>query len=255
MAKSPDRMLDVWIVETQAVYTEVPFAVVTDWVQQGRLLSDDRVRLAGNKTWHLVSNVPALTPYLPRAEPLETASVAETLEPINLGWGWKHPEESEDEDVDMIPLIDISLVLLIFFMMTATISSGVLTPIHTPETKFPTGVLAADQYWIGIDRKGPNGREMKNNDEIVPWYSFGRDKEQLVPPTDQWAEFQDSLIAQFAGATGDVKVRLRADRGLPIEKITDLIGALRKLQYDLNRDRAGGAPVKLDLLGEVSEGR
>jgi len=255
MAKSPDRTLDVWIVETQAVYTAVPFAVVSDWVQQGRLLPDDRVRLAGNKTWHLVSKVPALSPYLPRTEPLETASIVESLEPVNLGWGWKHPEESEDEDVDMIPLIDISLVLLIFFMMTATISSGILTPIHTPETKYPTGVLAADQYWIGIDRKGPKGRELKSDDQIVPWYSFGRDKEELVPPTDQWADFQGALMAQFAATSGDVKVRLRADRGLPIEKITHLIGELRRLQYRLNRDRDGGAPpLNLHLLGEV-EGR
>src|SRR5436190_24141721 len=124
MAESPDRTLDVWIVETQAVYTEVPFAVVTDWVQQGRLLSDDRVRLAGNKTWHLVSKVPALIPYLPRAEPLETSAAIESLAPVDLGWNWRQPEETEDEDVDMIPLIDISLVLLIFFILTATISSG-----------------------------------------------------------------------------------------------------------------------------------
>ena len=126
MAKPINRVLDVWITETQAVYTEVPFAVVTDWLQQGRLLADDRVRLAGNKTWHLVSKVPALAPYLPQAEPLETSSAAEAIEPVELGWNWKPSEESEDDDVDMIPLIDISLVLLIFFMMTATISSGML---------------------------------------------------------------------------------------------------------------------------------
>ena len=41
------RFLDVWIVESNTVYQEVPFEVVTDWVQQGRLLADDQVKI----TW------------------------------------------------------------------------------------------------------------------------------------------------------------------------------------------------------------
>ena len=32
------RFLDVWIVESNTVYQEVPFEVVADWLQQGRLL-------------------------------------------------------------------------------------------------------------------------------------------------------------------------------------------------------------------------
>jgi biopolymer transport protein ExbD len=251
MAKSPNRVLDVWIVETQAIYTDVPFTVVADWVQQGRLLADDRVRLAGNKTWHLVSKVPALNPYLPRAEPLETSSASEALQPVDLGWNWRQPEETEDEDVDMIPLIDISLVLLIFFMMTATISSGILAPIQTPETQYPHGMLAADQFWIGVDTKGP-GPAKKNDSRI--WYSLGRDKEELAAPTDQFADFLGTLTRQFAQEKGEVKVRIRADRGLPIETVTGLIRDLREMQARINND-PGLGPLNLVILGEVSEGR
>ena len=250
MAKSPDRVLDVWITETQAVYTEVPFAVVTDWVQQGRLLADDRVRLAGNKTWHLVSKVPALAPYLPQAEPLETSSAAEALEPVELGWNWKPAEESEDDDVDMIPLIDISLVLLIFFMMTATISSGMLVPIQTPETKYPTGVLAADQFWIGIDSKTPEGKKGGG-----PWFSLGHDKDELAAPTAMFDDFRGILMRQFGESNGEIKVRIRADRALPIETVTGMIRELRELQARINRERPPGpAQIRIEVLGEVSEG-
>ena len=38
------RFIDVWLVETNTVYKEVPFAVVTDWVQQGRVLEALRLR-------------------------------------------------------------------------------------------------------------------------------------------------------------------------------------------------------------------
>ena len=36
------RFIDVWLVESNTVYKEVPFAVVTDWVQQGRVLENDK---------------------------------------------------------------------------------------------------------------------------------------------------------------------------------------------------------------------
>ena len=45
------QFLDVWIVETNTVYKEVPFTVVTDWVQQGRLLANDMLKPSGTKDW------------------------------------------------------------------------------------------------------------------------------------------------------------------------------------------------------------
>jgi hypothetical protein len=38
------RFLDIWVVDTNTVYREVPFTVVTDWIQQGRLLVEDKGR-------------------------------------------------------------------------------------------------------------------------------------------------------------------------------------------------------------------
>ena len=208
--------LDVWIVESAAVYTEVPFAVVVDWIQQGRLLADDRVRVHGKDKWHPLAKVAALSPYLPKAEPLETASVSESLGPVDLGWKWKRPEETEDEDVDMIPLIDISLVLLIFFMMTATVRSGLFSPIDTPQTTFPAEVLAAEQLWVGIDAKGPAPDPQKRT-----WYSLGQGKKELVAPTTQTSDVHGRASREARTRTkGAVKVRLRADQSLPVDVVT-----------------------------------
>ena len=63
-----DRSLDVWLLDLKKVYTGVPFTVVTDWLQQGRLLPSDCVRLAGKEKWHAIDKVPALTPYLPKQQ-------------------------------------------------------------------------------------------------------------------------------------------------------------------------------------------
>src|SRR5262245_52858539 len=143
------RLLDVWIIDTNTVYKEVPFNVVTDWLQQGRLLTEDRIRLAGGKKWLPLIEVAAFAPYLPRPEAHTAEDAAEALEPVELDVDWPKRTDEEDDDVDMIPLIDISLVLLIFFMMTASVSSGLISPIQTPPAKIRTAEIAKNEFWVG----------------------------------------------------------------------------------------------------------
>ena len=65
----------------------------------------------------------------------------------------------------MSPLIDVSLVLLIFFMMTATVGSAV-SLIKTPEAREGTQ-LTSDQsmLWIGV--------QMSKDRQPQPIYSMG----------------------------------------------------------------------------------
>jgi hypothetical protein len=249
------RLLDVWIVEINRVYREVPFAVVTDWLQQGRLLREDRVRLAGGKTWHLLSKVPAFAPFLPQAEPLVVEDKAEALEPVDLGFVPTRRIEEEDEDVDMIPLIDISLVLLIFFMMTATVTSGFLPSINTPGAKHQLASPAADSYWVGIDSKSLGGQVEKGADgKSLPWFSFGKENKELYKPTTAVGDVVDALCKALANEQGEINVRLRADRGLSIETIKDFTMELHGLEDRLNRQRdPATGKLRFVITGEVSE--
>src|SRR5260370_9370255 len=113
------QFLDVWIVESNTVYREVPYTVVCDWVQQGRLLEDDNVRKSGTAEWRRIGDVKAFAAFLPKPEPARAADQAEALDRVEFEFGWhKKHIAHEDDEVDMIPLIDVSLVLLIFFMIT-----------------------------------------------------------------------------------------------------------------------------------------
>src|SRR5262249_50224650 len=102
------RFLDVWLVETNTVYREVPFAVVAAGVQQSRLLAEDMLRPSGPAQWFKVGASPEFAPYLPRPEPHRVEDQAEALEPVHLDFAWKRRPEEEEGDPDMIPLIDIS---------------------------------------------------------------------------------------------------------------------------------------------------
>ena len=249
------RLLDVWIVEIDKVYREVPFAVVTDWLQQGRLLAEDRVRLAGNKTWHPLDKVPAFSPFLPRPEPLAVEDTAEALEPVDLGFTPTRRVDEEDEDVDMIPLIDISLVLLIFFMMTATVSSGFLSTINTPGAKHQLATITTESFWVGIDTKSAGGQKEKGPDgKLQPWFSFGIENQELFKPSTDAPEMLVALGKVLEKGEGEVNIRLRADQSLTIETIKGITLDLQELEFQLNRQREQGkGKLRFIVTGEVSE--
>ena len=255
MSAKQQRLLDVWLVDLNEVYAAVPFTVVADWLQQGRLLPADKVRLRGNQKWHAIEAVPALAPYLPRAEPTAAHDQAEALQPVDLDVGWGRRHDEEDEDVDMIPLIDISLVLLIFFMMTATVSSGVFSTINTPAAQHQLQTLTQGSYWVGVDVRSRSGTvEKGENGRPLPWYSFGKDDEELLAPTLQVEEVLGALGKEVQSYQGEVKVRLKAERSLPIETVKDTTLRLQGLESQINRERGKSAPrVAFEILGEVSE--
>ncbi|HTU22760.1 MAG TPA: biopolymer transporter ExbD [Gemmataceae bacterium] len=147
------RFLDVWIIESNTVYREVPFQVVSDWIQQGRLLENDMLRRSGTAEWFPVGGSPDFAPYLPHPEPYRVEDTAEALEPVELDFRWKKRHDEEDDDVDMIPLIDVSLVLLIFFMLTAS-TAGLAAFVPTPPAEYGALSPNTDEVQLNINLEG-----------------------------------------------------------------------------------------------------
>jgi biopolymer transport protein ExbD len=242
------RILDVLLVESNLVYREVPYTVVTDWIQQGRLLGEDQVRAAGGPKWYRLDSVPALTAFLPRPEPTRVEDRAEALEPVEVEFTYRRPAGEDEGDVDMIPLIDISLVLLIFFMMSAAVGAGVFSPIATPPAEHQLLKLSEGMYWVGVDAKGKD----KKGETL---YSLGADKEQLLEPTPDVGRLKQAFKDKLDKLQGDVKARLRADKDLSNRVIQAVIVDLQEVVQSVNRERDGKQlpRIKLDLSAEVSE--
>ncbi len=213
------RLLDVWIVESNTVYKEVPFTVVADWTQQGRLLEEDMLRPSGTEKWFRLAKTPALAAYLPREEPYRAEDQAEALEPVEIDFTWRRRRADEDDDVDMIPLIDISLVLLIFFMMTTTVAvAGAASWINVPDTEHGTALAAPGMFWIGIDRQ-PDGQ---------PSYSFGEGEKGAEPQNQNLSETQlvERLAERLKTLQEPVEIRITAHRQLPYEVVKRMTVAL-----------------------------
>jgi biopolymer transport protein ExbD len=131
----PAPALDVWFVSTEQVYRGVPFAVAAGWVEQGRLSATDKVRpTRTNDPWVTIAAHALLADYLLlKADAAKPAATTAAVPPVEA----PEPEsrrrqEAEDDEVDMIPLIDVSLVLLVFFMMT-TVTAANDSPVKLAE--------------------------------------------------------------------------------------------------------------------------
>lgn len=217
------RFLDVWIVEIQKVYREVPYNVVVDWVQQGRLLEDDRLRPSGTAEWLRLGDYPDLNPFLPKPELHRADDQAEALEPIQLDFAYKKAHEEEDNDVDMIPLIDVSLVLLVFFMITAAGGAGAFE-IQTPVGQHGKVVDNPEGIMLFIDLVEENGQK-------VPLYSISEGKDSPKAEDRNLRsreELLQKLDSRLAGMEARTEVTINAHEDVKSGLVRDLTVELEK---------------------------
>ncbi len=215
------RFLDVWIVESNTVYQEVPFEVVADWLQQGRLLADDMCKPSGTKDWNRIGGHPDLEPYLIKEEPNRPDDQAEALEPIiDPGLNYRRRHDEEDEDVDMIPLIDVSLVLLIYFMLAAG-GAAAASLIRTPAAEH--GSMVPNPSAVRIDI-GPDPADG------TPVYSVG---EGGAPPAEDDKDLRslqavlNRVQAALNRRDDKAEVIINLDKNLPAKLGRDVLLALR----------------------------
>ena len=63
MSDQPKSFFDVWFIAANSVMKEVPYHVVTDWVQQTKLSAEDRVKPSGTADWFKLGSLAAFQPH------------------------------------------------------------------------------------------------------------------------------------------------------------------------------------------------
>jgi biopolymer transport protein ExbD len=227
----PAKAFDVWFLAANTVYRGVPYSVVTGWAEQGRVSGDDKVRASGSdEGWLRLGDHPDLSDFLfargGGAAPAVAARPAEELEPIAMDAGWNKTKLDEDDDPDMIPLIDISLVLLIFFMMTASVAA--LSPINVPEMKHAADLRAdPDALTVNIDK---NARDELYYALRVADKAPERDDNNLNSLPDLLARLNKRLDEILSAGGRPPEVRIACHKDLPSERVHELAKELERLK-------------------------
>lgn len=215
MAADAPRFFNVWLVQPNTVYRGVPFTVVCDWIQEGRLLARDCVRTPGAPSWEYLDAHPLFKAYFGTNELPTAEDVSEALKPIEIDFGPKKHEE-EDEDVDMIPLIDISMVLLVFFMMTA---ENLMT---SAPFKVPTALSAEIS-----DPKGNihvSIRRDPENEKVIT-YHFKQNYDNKYTEKD----VLDKVKEEKANRGTDLKIVLQVEGTIPFDTVQSLMMGLEAM--------------------------
>ncbi len=222
------RNFDVWFQAANTVYKKVPFQVVAEWTQGGRLAPTDQLRPAGTEQpWKPLAEFELLADYVPRPSPLPVAEDDGSPAPVpadevEVGVVRRRRREEEDDDPDMIPLIDVSLVLLIFFMLVQ--AAGALSPVDVPEMKYATTPSKdADAVTLSIEKRSA--------DEVTYSVRVGEQPpaaENAALPSPEAAI--KALDGVLAGAVRPPEVRVACAKDLPNERVYELTRELKARQ-------------------------
>ena len=108
-------------------------------------------------------------------------------------------------DINMTPLIDVMLVLLVIFMITAPLMSSSLK-LNLPKTDAAQPSDTPDYISVSID---PEGRLFLADQEIAPATLAQR-------------------VAETARLNPQTEVQLRADQAVPYGRVAELIGIVQQ---------------------------
>ena len=108
-------------------------------------------------------------------------------------------------DINMTPLIDVMLVLLVIFMITAPLMSSSLK-LDLPKTDAAQTSDATQYIAVALDREGR--------------YFLGDEALDAAAFADR--------VAAAAKRNAQTEVQLRADRSVPYGRVAELIGIVQK---------------------------
>ena len=231
----PPKSFDVWFVAVNTVYRAVPYQVVADWTQQGRLGAADRLRTAGvEEPWKPLSEWSLLADYLPRptlAAPMPgmpegavPIAIPDAPDDERLITG-RRPGEDDDE-VDMIPLIDISMVLLVFFIMVS--AAGALSPVDVPDMRYG-GELVSDPEAITIAIERANAEDVHYS--IRMGQNPAKPADSRLPTPEAALAALDAMLSE---RTKPPEVRVACEKELPSERVIELVKELKK-RHEANK--------------------
>ena len=140
---------------------------------------------------------------------------------LGTGRGGRSQRRAPMAEINVTPFVDVMLVLLIIFMVTAPLlTAGV--PVDLPESRAAALAQEPDQITVSI---APDGRIYLEESE--------------VPPGD----FADSLATIGRSSAGELPlVTLRADKTLDYGRVMAVMGEL---------NRAGFSSISLVTSGSV----
>ena len=152
------KAMHLRIVSQNKLMGPLPLDVLVQMAAEGRICAEDLVRPGGSRTWLHVTEVPELAARLaasPVAEPsppldddADLAEAGDARAPLRIGRRRRYEEAA----MDMAPMIDVTFLLLIFFMLTNSLANQAAMAV--PEAVHGRGVNLEGRQLVLVDQNG-----------------------------------------------------------------------------------------------------
>lgn len=118
--------------DSKKVYKNLPFSTIKVWILEARIEPQDYVTNAQLQKWVKVSSLKSLQSYF-------SSNTSDVISSRDVRFAWSNSDEEEGVDIDLTPMIDVTFLLLIFFMVTATFAVHEVMGIKVPKAKHTQG--------------------------------------------------------------------------------------------------------------------
>jgi len=144
----------------------------------------------------------------------------------------RDPRARDEPDINLVPLIDVILVLIIFFVVTTTFDARSMLRLELPQATGEPATTQADALVLLVNADGRY---------------FVQDREVLRTDVDALRQ----VLAEVAGGDRDRPVLLRADARTPHQAVVTALDAVGQLGFrhvsiataPEARAAAGGTPA------------
>ena len=128
-------------------------------------------------------------------------------------------------DINVTPLVDVMLVLLVIFLISAPLMGNALL-LDLPATQAPPSPQASNSLSLSLDRQGA----VFINDKPVA------------------TEALPAVLAMQAGDDASIEVQLRADQNVPYGRVAEVMGLLQKAGLTKVALAVGPPAPKINLI-------
>ena len=130
-------------------YPNIPFDALKTWIFEARVETYDYLRTSSMKKWVKASSIKELAPFFAPA-----SLGSDVISSQDVGFSFLGDNDEEELSIELTPMIDVTFLLLIFFMVTATFAIHEVKNIQVPKASHTEKAKKEKlSIAIGTDRK------------------------------------------------------------------------------------------------------
>ena len=143
---TPDILWSLKKKESGKSYTKIPFGTLKAWILEARIDPQDFVTNAALREWVPADSIAELASFF-----APDAMGSDVVSGQEMSFPWQQRQAGDDVDLDLTPMIDVTFLLLTFFLANATFAMHQVKNVDVPKAAY-TQEYKQDKLAVSVDK-------------------------------------------------------------------------------------------------------